>query len=218
MRRPADQVPTGARRAQLFKSLQETSARILVGGLFLALAWRLGADFLKTGRQTDLLMLVGEALVVVLTCLRRQAQAIDRRFPARLVTTISMLSPLLIRPGPVGGLIPEAAAVTIGSIGLIIVIAGKLSLGYSFGLLPANRGVMDRGLYRVIRHPIYLGYMMTHLPFLASHPSLWNAVILLVGDTALMLRAFYEEQTLSEDPKYVHYRRRVKWLLVPGVC
>jgi protein-S-isoprenylcysteine O-methyltransferase Ste14 len=218
MRRPADQVPTGARRAQLFKSLQETSARILVGGLFLALAWRLGADFLKTGRQTDLLMLVGEALVVVLTCLRRQAQAIDRRFPARLVTTISMLSPLLIRPGPVGGLIPEAAAVTIGSIGLIIVIAGKLSLGYSFGLLPANRGVINRGLYRIVRHPIYLGYLLNHLPYLLSHPSKWNAAVLIAGDTALIVRAFYEEQTLSLDPKYLRYRETVRWRLLPGVC
>jgi protein-S-isoprenylcysteine O-methyltransferase Ste14 len=218
MMQTASKALTGARQARLFRFLQEASARLLVGGLFLAMAWRLGEDFLKTGRQTDLLMLVGESLVVVLTCLRRQAHTVDRRFTVRLVTTISLMSPLLIRPGPVGGLIPEAAAVTIGSIGLIIVIAGKLSLGYSFGLLPANRGVMDRGLYRVIRHPIYLGYMMTHLPFLASHPSLWNAVILLAGDTALILRAFYEEQTLSGDPKYVHYRRRVKWLLVPGVC
>jgi protein-S-isoprenylcysteine O-methyltransferase Ste14 len=218
MMRTASTAPTGARHARLFRFLQEASARLLVGGLFLAMAWRLGEDFLKTGRQTDLLMLVGESLVVVLTCLRRQAHTVDRRFTVRLVTTISLMSPLLIRPGPVGGLIPEAAAVIIGAIGLIVVIAGKLSLGYSFGLLPANRGVMDRGLYRVIRHPIYMGYLISHLPFLASHPSLWNAAVLLAGDTALILRAFYEEQTLSGDPKYVHYCRRVKWLLVPGVC
>jgi protein-S-isoprenylcysteine O-methyltransferase Ste14 len=208
---------SGSRRARFLENLQENSARILVGGLVLALAWRLGRDFLVTGRPTDLLMLVGESLVVVFTCLRRQAHTVDRRVSVRLVTIVSMI-PLLIRPGPVGGLISEAAAAIIASVGLIIVIAGKLSLGYSFGLLPANRGVMDRGLYRVVRHPIYLGYLMTHLPFLACHPSAWNAIVLLAGDGALILRAFYEEQTLSKDPKYVHYRQRVKWLLVPGVC
>ena len=149
----------------------DACARILVGGLFLAMAWRLGLDFAETSRPTDLLVLVGEALVVVLTCLRRPATTVDRRGLARFVTTASMMSPMLIRPGAVGGLIPESTAACIAGAGLLVVIAGKLSLGGSFGLLPANRGVMDRGLYRVIRHPIYLGYMLTHLPFLASHPS-----------------------------------------------
>jgi protein-S-isoprenylcysteine O-methyltransferase Ste14 len=196
----------------------EMCARVLVGGLFLALAWRLGGDFVKTGRPTDLLLLVGESLVVVLTCLRRQASEIDRRPMVRLITVVSMMSPLLIRPGPIGGLIPEADAAVIAGIGLIVVIAGKLSLGYSFGLLPANRGVMSRGVYRIIRHPIYLGYLLNHIPFLLVHPSWWNAVVLIAGDSALIARAFYEEQTLSRDPEYLDYCRTVKWRLVPGVC
>jgi protein-S-isoprenylcysteine O-methyltransferase Ste14 len=204
--------------AKILESRAEAYARVIVGGLFLALAWRLGGDFLKTGRPTDLLLLVGESLVVVLTCLRRHAMTVDRRPLVRVVTTISMMSPLLIRPGPVGGLIPEAAAAAIAGAGLVVVIAGKLSLGYSFGLLPANRGVMRRGLYRVIRHPIYLGYLLNHFPYLLSHPSAWNAVVLVAGDTALILRAFYEEKTLSLDPNYVRYCETVKWRLLPGVC
>src|ERR1700674_6124458 len=88
----------------------EACARVLVGGLFLARAWRLGGDFLKTGRPADLLLLVGESLVVVLTCMRRHASAIDRRPLVRAVTAVSILSPLLIRPGAVGGFIPETVA------------------------------------------------------------------------------------------------------------
>ena len=57
----------------------DMSSRVLVAALFFALAWRLGNDFVETQRPTDLLMLVGEALVVVLTCLRRPAQIVDRR-------------------------------------------------------------------------------------------------------------------------------------------
>ncbi len=57
----------------------ENWSRVLVGALFLALAWRLLGDFLVTNRATDLLLLVGEALVVVLTCLRRPASVVDRR-------------------------------------------------------------------------------------------------------------------------------------------
>ena len=196
----------------------ENTSRILVGALFLALAWRLLGDFLETNRATDLLLLVGEALVVVLTCLRRPASVVDRRPVVRLVTAVSMTFPLLSEPTRITPLLPEAAAATLLGLGLLIVVGGKISLGYSFGLLPANRGVMERGLYRVVRHPIYLGYLLTHIPFLAAHPSGWNATVLLIGDAALIIRAFYEEETLGRDPKYVRYCQTVKWRLLPGIC
>ena len=196
----------------------EAAARVVVGGLCLVLAWRLGRDFLRTGRLTDLLLLVSESLVVIMTCLRRMAADIDRRAIVRLVTLVSMLSPLLVRPGPVGSPVVETVAAAVIGIGLLIGIGGKLSLGYSFGLLPANRGVIDRGLYRIVRHPIYLGYLITHVPFWAAHPTAWNAVVLIAGDAALLARTFYEERMLSKDPQYVRYRQTVKWRLVPGLC
>ena len=52
-----------------------------------------------------------------------------------------------------------------------IIIAGKLTLGRSFGLMPANRGVVSSGIYRFVRHPIYAGYLITHVAFLAAHPT-----------------------------------------------
>lgn len=196
----------------------ENMSRVLVCALFLALAWRLLGDFLVTNRATDLLLLVGEALVVVLTCLRRPASVVDRRPVVRVVTAVSMTFPLLSEPTRIAPLLPEAAAAMLLGLGLLIVVGGKISLGYSFGLLPANRGVMERGLYRVVRHPIYLGYLLTHIPFLAAHPSGWNAAVLLAGDAALIIRAFYEEETLGRDPQYVRYCQTVKWRLVPGIC
>ena len=29
--------------------------------------------------------------------------------------------------------------------------------------MPANRGIVCTGIYRVVRHPIYLGYSITHV-------------------------------------------------------
>jgi hypothetical protein len=40
----------------------------------------------------------------------------------------------------------------------------------------------------------------------------------LVGDVALIVRAFYEEKTLARDPKYVRYCETVRWRLLPGIC
>jgi protein-S-isoprenylcysteine O-methyltransferase Ste14 len=196
----------------------ENWSRTLVGALFLLLAWRLLGDFLRTGRASDLLLLVGEALVVVLTCLRRPASIVDKRPIVRLVAAVSMTFPLLSEPAQNAPLISEAAAAMLLGVGLLVVVGGKISLGYSFGLLPANRGIMERGLYRIVRHPIYLGYLLTHIPFLAAHPSGWNAAVLLAGDAALVVRALYEEETLGRDPQYVRYCKAVRWRLVPGIC
>ena len=202
---------------RLFQNPGDFCARAVIGALFLMLVWQLGGDFNKTHRITDLLMLVGEGLVVVLTILRRHATAVDRRLFVRAATAVSMASPFLVQAGPVGGLVPEAVSVAIAVVGLSIVLAGKVSLGYSFGLLPANRGLVNKGVYRVVRHPIYVGYLLSHVAFALSHPTMWNVVALAGGDLFLVLRAFYEEQMLSRDSAYAHYCATVKWRLVPGL-
>lgn len=205
------------RRDAIEDSLEAVS-KVLVAGVFLALAWRFGSDFVETYRPTDLLLLVGAALVVILTCLRRSARIVDRRIGVRIVTFQSLLLPLLVVPGQHTALLTEAAAASLTAVGLAIVVAGKISLGRSFGMLPANRGVMQGGVYRIVRHPIYLGYIISHIPFLAAHPSVWNLLVLSAGDAALVIRALYEEQTLGRDPQYVQYCQSVKWRLVPGIC
>jgi protein-S-isoprenylcysteine O-methyltransferase Ste14 len=92
-----------------------------------------------------------------------------------------------------------------------------VALGRSFGLVPANRGVVAAGPYRLVRHPIYLGYLVTHLAFVVANPLWWNVWMLGVADTALVVRLLYEERTLARDARYVNYRERVRWRLVPGV-
>ena len=47
---------------------------------------------------------------------------------------------------------------------------GKITLGRSFGVVPANRGVVVGGPYNFVRHPIYTGYLITHVAFLVANP------------------------------------------------
>jgi protein-S-isoprenylcysteine O-methyltransferase Ste14 len=192
-------------------------SRAAIVSLFTLLAVRLGMDFLETGRLTGLLLLASEALVVVLTVVRRPPAVVDRSLRARVLTTISLLGPMVMMPGAIAALAPERVTVAISAAGLLVVVAGKLSLGRSFGLMPANRGVVCTGLYTVVRHPIYMGYLITHVAFLAANPTLWNIAALLTGDIALMARAVCEEATLARDAQYREYLTRVRWRVVPGV-
>lgn len=197
--------------------LGDLAARAAIIVLFSMMAIRFGSDFLQTGRVTGLFLLLSETLVVVLTVMRRSAAVIDRSIRARMLTTISMVGPPLLVPGAGAALAPELTTVALSTAGLCVVIAGKITLGRSFALLPANRGVVSSGVYGVVRHPIYMGYLVTHVAFLVASPSLFNLVALLVADAALLARAACEEQTLALDPQYRKYQTRVRWRVAPGL-
>jgi len=97
------------------------------------------------------------------------------------------------------------------------VIISKVTIGRSFGIAPANRGVVARGPYNIVRHPIYAGYLLTHGAALVAYPSVWNVIVVVGGDIALVLRALAEERVLIADREYQAYCGRVAWHLVPGV-
>jgi protein-S-isoprenylcysteine O-methyltransferase Ste14 len=196
--------------------LADLFARAAISALFVLLAVSIGREFLQTGHFTGLLLLVSEALVVLFTVVRRRATVVDRSWDARTIATISLVGVPFIRPTG-GGLAPDLATAAVSVAGLLVIITGKLTLGRSFGLMPANRGIVCQGIYKTLRHPIYAGYLVTHAAFLVAHPSAWNLAVLVVSDAALMIRAVYEERTLAKDAEYAEYMTRVPWRVVPGV-
>jgi len=197
--------------------LGDLAARSVIVVLFSMMTVRFAQDFLATGRITGLMLVFSELLVVVMTLFRRPAASLDRGVRARALTTLSMLGPPLARPAAVTALAPQLLTAGISVVGLLIVIGGKLSLGRSFGLIPANRGIVSSGLYRIVRHPIYMGYLVTHIAFVFANPSLWNVVLLITADTALLARAVCEEATLAKDPAYQAYQTKVRWRVCPGL-
>ena len=192
-------------------------ARAVLVALYVLLTRNLLADFLETGRLTGLLLLVSELLVIVFTLFRRSALTVDRSLLSLMTTALSVAGPPLVRAANGPGLLPDIVTTLASAIGLSIVIAGKFTLGRSFGIIPANRGVVASGAYNVVRHPIYAGYLLTHLFFVLAHPLLWNVVVLVVGDVALIVRALREERVLASDVEYQSYCQRVSWHLIPGV-
>ena len=207
----------GAARPGRTRDYGDLAGKIFILALFSSMSMRIAKDCAETGHVTGLLLLASEALVVALTLVRRSAGTVDRSWKARILTMFATFGPPLVRPESLTGFAPEALTIAISAIGFMIVVLGKLSLGRSFGLTPANRGVVSSGLYRFVRHPIYFGYLITHVGFVMANPADWNLLVLAAADVALMLRAICEERTLAADDAYRAYMTRVRWRIVPGL-
>lgn len=111
----------------------------------------------------------------------------------------------------------DTLANTMTLAGCFICIFSVACLGRGFGILPAWRRLADRGPYRVIRHPIYAGYVLMDLAMLCSHPT-WNNWVVISCDIGLLLaRIQLEEQICLQAEGYRRYARRVRYRLCPGI-
>lgn len=200
-------------------TISDWAGRLIICVMFGALCMNIFGEFERTGHITGLMLLLSESLVIVLTLTRRRAMLVDRSIPAGIVTLVSVAGPPLMRADvdTVAALAPDILTGIVSALALLLIMSGKMSLGRSFGLVPANRGVVVQGPYSAVRHPIYSGYLVAHVAFLAAHPSMWNVVTLLLADGALVVRALMEERILANDAAYRDYCNRVSWHLIPGV-
>lgn len=123
---------------------------------------------------------------------------------------------LLLHLSPGLRLIPDTAGAVLQIVGITFQLFAKVSLGRSFGILPATRRLVTRGPYRFLRHPMYFGYLISHIGFLFSNFRIWNVAVLAVLYAAQVIRMQREEEMLMTLPGYREYCRAVRYRLIPG--
>ena len=168
-------------------------------------------------RLTLLMLLVTEGYTLMLVLRARRAVARDLSPPAIAATLYAAYFFVLFDAGGTRHLVPEAVGLALQFAGLAWQVWSKVTLGRSFGLLPARRKLVTGGPYRVVRHPIYFGYLLAHLGFLPANFSWRNAAVLAALYVVQVLRLRREEAVLSQDPAYRAYMAGTRWRLVPGI-
>jgi protein-S-isoprenylcysteine O-methyltransferase Ste14 len=98
--------------------------------------------------------------------------------------------------------------------GLLLVLWSLLSLRRAFSIAPEDRGIIMRGPYRFIRHPMYLGELLSLLGLCISAMKVWNWLLFVLFARLILLRIAAEERVLFG---YEPYKKSVRWRLIPWV-
>lgn len=205
------------RRDDRVTRVLSASGNILIA-LFYALFLRSAIAFwVETGSVVGLGLVLFNSLVVTCLLARRRALAVTGSVANWILATLVQLIPLLLRPiGTVSG--PLAVVSAGGQLAaLAIMVASLLVLNRSFGILAANRGVTTRGLYALVRHPLYTGEMLFFISFLTANWSFQNSYLVGVAILIQVVRSTQEETLLLQDQDYAKYRAAVPYRFIPRI-
>jgi len=190
--------------------------------LFAVTAVELGILFLITPKLTaiDWIYVGSNLLVLAIALTRRQAQEQDRSIAAGAAVfisyTYSYAQVILLRRFPGHQAWPTAGLVLV-SIGASLSLLSLISLGRFFGVRPALRGLATRGAYRVVRHPLYLAYVLQDIGYNLQEWSIGTLILVAVGWASMIYRIYAEERLLSHDGNWADYASRVRYRLLPGL-
>lgn len=185
--------------------------------LFLFVCVTVHQYMLDRSRISLLFFVAAESLTVSLALITRIPRKRDWSPLSLAVAIGASYYFLAFQIGPGKQLVPEWCAAAVQVTGALIQILSKCALRRSFGLLPANRGVVALGPYQIVRHPMYLSYFIADVGFLLANFGWRNLIVVLVSCVLQIWRLLREERLLSEDDAYRQYMRRVRYRLLFGL-
>ena len=96
-------------------------------------------------------------------------------------------------------------------------LATLLTLGRWFGVRPALRGLATRGPYRIVRHPMYLSYILADIGYNLQEWNFVTLLLVLTGWASLVYRIHAEERVISRHSGWPGYAASVRYRLFPGL-
>jgi len=166
-----------------------------------------------------LLLLCFYALLVLLYVIRFSAKSTTRSFVTKtmavVATFLPFIIPLLSRPSDNPSILLLSSLVTI--CGISIALYSLSTLGRSFSIIPQARRLVQAGPYKLVRHPVYLGELISIFGVVLARPSSMALAVYCLLVALLIYRAVQEEKLLAGIfPEYETYcLRRARFL--PGV-
>jgi protein-S-isoprenylcysteine O-methyltransferase Ste14 len=197
--------------------LQTIVGNTLLGVLFAFFAFAAYRTWRETGHVQMLLLAAQELIVVGLVVTRRRSQDMSLSPWDWSIALLGTAAPLLQQPGAPLHTALEPLGLLVQLAGASLSLLATISLGRSFGIVAANRGVRTGGLYRFVRHPLYGSYLVGYVGFVLGNASALNLLLVVIAALCQYLRGRAEERILARDPAYRAYTERVRYRFFPGI-
>lgn len=98
-------------------------------------------------------------------------------------------------------------------LGQIVSLFATIELKQSFGIVVKVNAIITSGIYRLVRHPIYLGYCLMTFGFMLMAPRIIHWIVYLLAIVLQIWRARTEENMLAKvSEEYRSYCRQVPFL------
>jgi protein-S-isoprenylcysteine O-methyltransferase Ste14 len=149
----------------------------------------------------DIVTIVFLTLVVILFAVRRrQITGQHASVTAGLVAIagtflLSAAAYLPIEPTTSTGTLLASSAVVV--FGTLFTIWSLATLGRCFGLFPEVRGLVLAGPYRLVRHPVYLGELVSAAGLLLARPHPLVLAVLAIFVVLQYWRTVFEERAMA---------------------
>lgn len=164
---------------------------------------------------------VSQHLMVLLIAFTRRAPTVQDHSPASsaavfVAYTYPYAQVIYLNWAPGDPAWPDAGLVLV-MLAAILSFASLFTIGRMFGIRPALRGLATKGPYALVRHPMYLSYVIGDIGYNLQEWNLGTALIVIAGWASLIYRIHAEERILSHDDRWPAYIASVRRRLLPGI-
>ena len=168
----------------------------------------------------DWIYVLQHLIVLGIALTRRHPKVRDYSIASSIAVGIAYIYPyaqvIYLRWSP-GYVAWPAAGLVLVTLGAVLSLVSLLSIGRLFGIRPALRGLVMRGPYRLVRHPIYLSYVIADIGYNLQEWNFVTLLLVLVGWASLIYRIQAEERLLSQHAEWPAYIVLVRYRLFPGL-
>ena len=174
----------------------------------------------RTFTMTDWIYVSQHLIVLAIAMTRAPPAAQDSSLATGIAVVVSYTYPyaqiIYLRwvPGEIAW--PEGGFVLV-TIAAYLSAASLITLGRRFGVRPALRSLTDKGPYALVRHPMYLSYLLADIGYNLQEWNAGTALMVVTGWAALIYRICAEERILSLDAGWRTYAGHVRYRLLFGI-
>jgi protein-S-isoprenylcysteine O-methyltransferase Ste14 len=169
---------------------------------------------------TDWIYVLQHFIVLGIAVTRPQPKVRDYSVASSVAVGIAYIYPyaqvIYLRWSP-GHVAWPAAGLVLVTFAAGLSLVSLLTMGKLFGVRPALRGLVTSGPYRLVRHPMYLSYVLADVGYNLQEWNFVTLLLVLLGWASLVYRIHAEERVLSLHAEWLAYVVLVRYRLFPGL-